>query len=83
MFQPLSRYFKAVANSSKVTAWKPKGLSDESIKPPSTSNNSLNPVINYFHNARTRVKFDGNCLKQEKVTFTHKQVVNIYTGAIR
>ena len=26
-----------------------------------------------------QVKFDGNCLKQEKVRFTYKQVVNIYT----
>ena len=24
------------------------------------------------------VKFDGICLKQEKVALTHKQVVNIY-----
>ena len=27
---------------------------------------------------RTKVKFDGQCLKQDKVTFTHKKVVNIY-----
>ena len=44
-----------------------------------TSNNTLNAEINYFDNARIRVSFDGNCLKQEKVTFTHKQVVNLYT----
>ena len=50
----------------------------ESIKPPSMSSNSLNPEINYFDNARIRGKFDGNCLKQDKVTFTHKQVVDIY-----
>ena len=25
-----------------------------------------------------QVKFDGNCLKQEKVASTHKQVANIY-----
>ena len=24
------------------------------------------------------IEFDGNCLKQEKLTFTHKEVVNIY-----
>ena len=53
-------------------------MSDESIQPLSTSDNSLNLGINYFDNAKIRVKFDGNCLKQEKVPFTHKQVVIIY-----
>ena len=43
------------------------------------SDNSLNPGINYFDNASKRVKFDGNCLKQEKVTFTHKKLVGVYT----
>ena len=51
--------------------WKSKGLSDENIKPPSITNNSLNPGINYFDNARIWVKFEGNCLKQEQVIFTH------------
>ena len=27
---------------------------------------------------KIRAKFNGSCLKQEKTTFTHKQVVNIY-----
>ena len=53
-------------------------MSDESIKPPSTSDNSLNPGANYFHKARIQVNLDGNCLKQGKLTFTHKHVVNIY-----
>ena len=50
MFQLVSGYFKTVANTSKVTAWKSKGLSDKGIEPPSTSDNSLNPGINYFDN---------------------------------
>ena len=52
VFQPGSKYFKIVANTSNVTMWKSKGLSDESIKPTSTSDNSLNPRISYFVNAR-------------------------------
>ena len=28
--------------------------------------------------AKIRVKFDGSFLKQDKLTFTHKTVVNIY-----
>ena len=78
VFQPISRYFKTVANTVQVTPWKTKGLSDENIKPLLTSNNSLNLATNYFDNSRIRGKFDGNCLKQEKLTFTHNQVVNIY-----
>ena len=67
VFQPVSRYFKTVANTSKVTAWKSKGLSDESIKSQWTSDNSLNPGIIFFlNNFRMQVKFDGNCLKQKK-----------------
>ena len=41
-----------VANTNKVTGQKSKELSDESIKPLSTSNNSLNPEINYTVNAK-------------------------------
>ena len=36
--QTVSRYFKTVsANDSNMVSWKSKGLSDESIKPPTTS----------------------------------------------
>ena len=37
-------------------------LSDESIKPHSTSNNSLPPSLNYTGTI-TRVKLHGSCLK--------------------
>ena len=48
VFQPVYRYFKIVnANDSNVSSWKSKGLSDESIKPPSTSNKILNPSLDY------------------------------------
>ena len=39
-FHPAFKYLKTTANANKVTAWKPKGLSNESIKPSSMSNNS-------------------------------------------
>ena len=52
VFQPVNKHFKTVANSNKGTASKSKGLSEESIKPPVTSYNSLNPGINYAHNAK-------------------------------
>ena len=39
-----------------VSSWKSEGLSDESIKPPATSDNSLHPELNYY-GTKTRVKF--------------------------
>ena len=51
-------------------------MSDESIKPPTKSNNSLEQYINYIV-VTPKIKFDGHCLKQDKVTFTHGKVVNI------
>ena len=58
-------------------SWKSKGLSDESIKPPPTSKTMLNPLVNYV-GTRARVKFKGYCLKQEKISFDHRKIVNIY-----
>ena len=52
-------------------------MSDEIIKCPAAFNNSLASGLNYI-DTRSQVKFDGSCLKYDKVTFTHKQVVNIY-----
>ena len=45
VFQPMSRYFKIIANKKFISSWKSKGLSDETITPYSTSNNSLTPLI--------------------------------------
>ena len=33
--------------------------------------------VNYV-NEKLRLKFDGSCLAQTKVTYTHKNIVNIY-----
>ena len=52
-------------------------MSDESIKPPAIFNNILSPWLNYLYN-KILLNLDGSCLKQDKVTFTHKQVANIY-----
>ena len=52
-------------------------MSNESIKPPTTSDNSLTPILNYY-GAKTKVSFDMFCLKQDKVTFNHGKIVNIY-----
>ena len=45
IFQPVHRYIKIITNTKYISEWKSKGLPDESIKPPTTSNNSLIPLI--------------------------------------
>ena len=75
VFQPINKYFKVIANTDYVSSWKSKGLSAESIKPPTTSDNSLTLSLSYY-GAKTRVKFVGSCLKQPKISYTHGKVVN-------
>ena len=67
------RYFKIITNTDYISSWKSKGLSAESIKAISTSDNSLTPSLNYY-GTKTSVKFTGSCLKQSN----HRKVVNIY-----
>ena len=48
------------------------------LKPPTTSDNSLTPALNYYGN-KIRVKFSRSCLKQlNKISYTHGKIVNIY-----
>ena len=78
VFQPIHRYFKtASANYSNILSWKSKGLSDESIKPPTTDNKMLDPSLD-FVGTKARIKFRGDCLKQKNITFNHGKIVNIY-----
>ena len=75
-FQPINKYFKLITNTDYVSSWKSKGLSSESIKPPTNSDNSLIPALNCY-GTKTRVPFSGSCLKQSKISYTHGQIVNI------
>ena len=76
VFQPINRYFKVIANAKYISSLKSKGLSDESIKPLFTSDNSLSPLIDYLGN-KIRLKFNESCLKQLKMTYTHGTIVSI------
>ena len=80
VFQPMYRYFKRIAsvgNSSYIYYWQSKGLSDEKINSIKTPNHSITPNLDYY-GTKTRVEFNGSCLKQDSVTFNHGKVVNIY-----
>ena len=39
--------------------------------------NSFAPALNYVCNKK-RVKFDGSCLKQDKMAYTYGEIVNLY-----
>ena len=71
------KYFKVITNTDYISSWKSKGLSAESINPPTTSDNSLNQPLSYY-GTKTRVKFTGSCLKQSKISYTQGKVINTY-----
>ena len=76
----MSRYLKIIAgvgNNSSISCWQSKGLSDERINSITASNYSVTPFLDY-HDTKTRVEFNGSCLKQDKITYTHGKIVNIY-----
>ena len=74
VYQPMQRCFKSVAGVGTgiyIYFWKPEGLSDENVTAPTTSDYSLNPQLSDL-GTKTRVEFKGGCLKQDKVTYPHK-----------
>ena len=57
--------------------WQSKGLSDGKINAPGTSgSNDQVPILEYG-GAGITLKFKGDCLRQNKVTYNHGKIVNI------
>ena len=79
LFQLVYKYFKKSPNINHILTRKSKGLSDKNIKPPSASNATLVLTLNHI-STKLQLKFDGHCFKNDKVTFTNKHVVDIYTA---
>ena len=80
VFQPMYRYFKRVTGADTgnyICFWKSKGLSNENITAPTESDYNLNPQLSYLGN-KIRAEFKESSLKQDKITYTHGKVVNIY-----
>ena len=70
--------FDGITINKRISEWKSKGLSGEFIKPLITSNNKiLSPRLSYV-GAKTRVEFNGNYLKQDKVTFNYGTVASMF-----
>ena len=80
VFQPMQKYFKRIAgvgSGNYIYFWKSKGLSDERINSNTASNHSITPELSYY-GTKTRVKFSGSCLRQDKTTYNHGTIINIY-----
>ena len=52
-----------ITDTDYISSLKSKGLSAESIKPPTTSDNCFTPALSCY-GTKTRVKLTGSCLKQ-------------------
>ena len=52
-------------------------LSDDIFDSITASNYKITPKLR-FYGTKTKIESNGNCLKQDKVTYNHGKVVNIY-----
>ena len=53
------------------------GFSDERLNSNTGSNYSITLELSFYGN-KTRVQFNESCLKQDRVTYSHGTIVNIY-----
>ena len=65
MYRYLKR-FSGVDSGNYIYFWKSKGLSDENITAPTTSDYKLNPELSFF-GTKTKAEFNGSYLKQYKL----------------
>ena len=80
-FQPMQKYFIRIAgvgSGNYIYIFKSKDLYVERINSNTASNHSITPELSYY-GTKTRVKLSGSCLKQDKATYNHGTILNIYT----
>ena len=79
VFQPMYKYFKTSVKGSAtyISSWESKGLSNEKISSISKYNYNQAPSLAY-DNARIKLKLVEDLLKQDKITYNHGSIVNIY-----
>ena len=79
VFQPMCIYFQKIAglgSCNYIYYWKYKGLSDKRINSIKTLDYGITPKLDYY-GTKTRVEFNGSCLKQDKITYAHGKIVNL------
>ena len=70
------RYFKAFSITQYAEYVSDGNLNDYLMK---VLRRLLRLIITLsYHNTKIRVKFNGCCLKQPKISYTHGTIVNIY-----
>ena len=69
--------FSGVDSGNYIYIWKYKGLSDERINFIATSNYTITSKLSYY-GTKTKVEFNGSCLKEHKTTYNQGTIVNIY-----
>ena len=79
VFQPMYRYFRkiiSVGSGNYIYFWKSIGLSDDRLNSNNASIYKITPELSYY-GTKTRLEL-GSCLKQDKVTYNHGKIANIY-----
>ena len=73
------KYFNTSVKDSTayVSSWESKGLSNEKISTVITPSYNRAPSLAY-DNIRIKLKYIGSLLKQNKITYNHRPIVNIY-----
>ena len=74
------RYSKRIAgvvSSNYIYFCKSKGLSDERLDSIAASNHKITPELS-FYGTKIILELHGSCLEQDKVTYNHGKIVNIY-----
>ena len=69
---------KRLGDTEKIASWKSKGLSDEELTTPTTTDNSLSPSIKWYGNSNFYLVFKGSCFKQKDATYTPPNRINFF-----
>ena len=78
IFQPIYKTLTTLSGlPNTIAEWESKGLSNKKIKSAFAAAHTLSPKLVWMNNSRIRIEFKRSCLKQDKVTFTPNNVVNL------
>ena len=76
VYYKISKYLYQLINALSILLVSKKGMSEESIKNPSNSNNNFAPsLINSY--SLPDIKFSGNCLANSNI-FVFRKVINLH-----
>ena len=67
ILQPLYDILKRL-RTEKIVSWKYKGLSDEKLTTPTTTDNSLSATIKWCKDSKFCLKFNGSWFKKKRAT---------------